>query len=60
MTLARGPLRITGEPLRPTGRHDLPRDIVVMLVRSAMWPASGPPGGTHFADPAALLALVER
>lgn len=55
-----GPLRTTGEPLGRSGRHDLPRDIVVTLVRSAIWPAFGLPGSTHFAAPGGRLALAER
>jgi hypothetical protein len=57
---AYGPLRTTGVPLGRSGRHDLPRDIVVTLVRRPMWPVSGLRGSTHFADPAAQLALAER
>jgi hypothetical protein len=57
---AYGPLRTTGVPLGRPGRHDLPRDMAVTLLRSAMWPASGLPGSAHLADPAAQLALAER
>jgi hypothetical protein len=55
-----GPLRTTGVPLRRPGRHDLPRDIVVTLARSAMWPAYSLRGSTPFADPGRRLALAER
>jgi hypothetical protein len=52
--------RTTGVPLGRSGRHDLPRDIVVTLVRRPMRPVSGLRRSTHFADPAAQLALAER
>jgi hypothetical protein len=60
MTLACVPLRTTGVPLGRSGRRDLPRDIVVTLVRGAMRPASGLHGSTHFADSGRRLALAER